>query len=205
MTVERGDVAARVSRETLEHLDHYVDMLRKWTSKINLVSPSTLQTIWGRHIDDCLQLIDHAPKEFDHWVDLGTGAGLPGLVVAIALEEKGDRRITLIEADHRKCAFLTSVINSLGLGATVITERIEDVEPLSADVISARALAPLDSLLDFTRIHRKPTGVALFPKGQKADSELTSARKNWNVEFVRHASRTSPDACILEIGKFSRV
>ena len=201
----RERVASRVSRETLEAFDVYVDLLEKWTPKINLISAATRHEIWDRHIDDSLQIVDLSPKCFAHWVDLGSGAGLPGLVAAIVHKHDPAKRFTLVESDMRKGVFLSNVIKELELNASVIAERIEAIPPLSSDILSARALAPLDVLLEFTHTHRIPNGIALFPKGQKAQTELTLARKNWHVDVVRHPSRTDAEACILEIGTLSRV
>lgn len=199
----RASVESRVSRETFVLLERYVGLIEKWTQKINLISPGTVSDIWRRHIDDCLQVVELTPDRHANWVDLGSGAGLPGLVAAICLRET--TRVTLVESDTRKSTFLLSVISQLGLPARVLTDRIERVVPLNADVLSARALASLDNLMPFIGRHRNKNGVALLSKGESYADELTSVQKNWNVDVTIHPSRTSPGARILEIGSISRV
>lgn len=194
-----------VSRETIALLDRYVQLLQKWSPKINLVSPKTLESIWTRHVADSLQLLDHVPAETRRWVDLGSGAGLPGLVAAIASREQDLWKTTLIESDKRKSVFISSVIQKLNLNAEVVASRIETVPAQKADVISARALAPLPKLMTFAEMHRAKSGVCLFPKGASASEELTAAQQGWHMEAESFPSRTDPDARIIVIGDFSRV
>ena len=188
-----------VSRETLEMLRTYEVLLRKWQAKINLVGSSTLETLWQRHFQDSAQLLALAPKTAKVWADLGAGAGFPGLVIAIMLRDRPDAQIHLIESDARKCAFLRTVIQALGLTAEVHGRRIGDVPPLNTDVVTARALAPLHKLLELGLPHRKPDGMFLFPKGQDVDKELTEATKSWIISVDRLQSRSDHTGIILRI------
>ena len=194
-----------VSRETLDDLKSYVSILRKWNSSINLVSKSTISDIWNRHIWDSAQLVVIVGKETPKcWIDLGSGGGLPGLVISILL--KGSpTKVTMIESDSRKCAFLRTVIRELKLNSDVIEGRVERLDPLNADIISARAFADLETLMGLTELHRKKDGICLFLKGQSHEVELTEARENWNMEVEVEPSLTSQRSCVLKIKEFSRV
>ena len=194
-----------VSRETLDDLKSYVSILRKWNSSINLVSKSTISDIWNRHIWDSAQLVVIVGKETPKcWIDLGSGGGLPGLVISILL--KGSpTKVTMIESDSRKCAFLRTVIRELKLNSDVIEGRVERLDPLNADIISARAFADLETLMGLTELHRKKDGIGLFLKGQSHEVELTAARENWNMEVEVEPSLTSQRSCVLKIKEFSRV
>lgn len=194
-----------VSRETLERLDIYYAELLRWTETINLISRASVPEIWQRHFADSAQLLALAQPESDtatvNWADLGAGGGFPGLVIA-AMDP--DRPMTLVESDQRKCAFLLSTARKMGLSPAVKGERIEDLPPLQAQVISARALAPLESLLGYAERHLAVGGVCLFSKGAQVESELTIARKAWHIECEMVPSRTDPSATILKIRKFAR-
>lgn len=194
-----------VSRETLERLDTYADLLERWTSKINLVSKNTLTQLWTRHFLDSAQLLELAP-EGNTWVDLGSGGGFPGAVVAvIGAELRPEMSVTLIEADQRKAAFLRTVLRETGIRGRVIASRIENLEPLGADILSARALAPLDQLLGFAERHLAQRGRAVFMKGEKADEEIAEALERWRFDCERYVSKTDKDAVILSIGDIERV
>jgi 16S rRNA (guanine527-N7)-methyltransferase len=193
-----------VSRETKERLDIYLELLRKWSPKINLVSQDSLKDAGNRHFDDSLQVASLCPKDAKSWVDLGSGGGFPGAVVAIALGDR-DIDITLIESDQRKATFLRTVSRETKTPFAVIAERIENVPPMKSDVISARALAPLEELLGFAEQHLAPTGVAFFMKGASWRTEMDAAQKKWRFVCEAHTSVTHPDAAILEIGGLSRV
>ena len=189
-----------VSRETLSKLESYVALLRKWNPKINLVSPDTLDQAWDRHIVDSAQLVDLMPRNAKTWVDIGSGGGFPGMIVAVILNETAPAcDVTLIESDQRKSAFLRAVNRDLDLGVKVETKRIEDVTPLAADVVSARALAPLNKLLGYASRHVRTGGVALLPKGRSWKKEIPTAQSQWNFSFETHKSATAPDAVVLEI------
>lgn len=198
---------ADVSRETAARLSAYAGLLRKWNPAINLVARSTLDDLEARHIADSAQLFDLAPPDARHWVDLGSGGGFPGLVIAIlAAGRPHGLRVTLIESDQRKAAFLRTVARELGLdNVSVLDTRIEDTPPQRADVLSARALAPLAALLAFTERHLAPGGTALFPKGARADEELDAALASWRFEVQKIPSGTDPQAVILKIGGIARV
>ncbi|OSQ49906.1 16S rRNA (guanine(527)-N(7))-methyltransferase RsmG [Marivita geojedonensis] len=193
-----------VSRETQDRLNIYLDLLRKWSPKINLVSPASLEDAGKRHFDDSLQLAELCPEGAKDWVDLGSGGGFPGAVIAIA-KVGGELNVTLVESDQRKSAFLRTVSRETKTPFNVISKRIEDVEPLNADVVSARALAPLTDLLEFADLHMKPGGVCLFLKGANWQNEVNDAQKKWRFTCEAHKSKTSPDASILKIGDLARV
>lgn len=198
--------AANVSRETLERLEVYERLLKKWNPAINLVSKATLADIWGRHFLDSAQLFPLFPTQSAHWVDIGSGGGFPGIVLAIQAEElESNPKMTLIESDQRKAAFLLTVIRELSLSSKVIVERVEKAEAQTADVLSARALAPLDKLLAFAKRHLLPTGTAIFPKGETYKQEIKHAREHWRFDVKEHKSATSANSVILEIGAIERV
>ena len=189
-----------VSRETFERLDLLVTELGRWQGIKNLVGPSTLTQVWDRHIADSLQLMDLAP-DVATWLDLGSGAGFPGLVVALAGVERGVS-VTLVESNDRKCAFLRHVARLAGVKVAVHAERLEQVVPTyvgRADIVSARALAPLSDLLTWTAPLLKSGTIGLFPKGKDAAVELTQAEKLWRFKAEILASRTDSEARILRI------
>lgn len=194
-----------VSRETRERLQIYLDLLERWNRKINLVSNASLADGWVRHILDSAQLPQYAPADWRHWADLGSGGGLPGIVIAVlARELPGHREVTLVESDARKAAFLQVALHETGSPGTVARCRIEDLAPLSADVISARALAPLPRLLDLASRHLADGGTALLLKGRNADSEIEEALERWTFACEKMTSETDPAAVILRIGELGR-
>jgi 16S rRNA (guanine527-N7)-methyltransferase len=195
-----------VSRETSERFEHFADLVRKWNPWINLVAKSTLDELHVRHIADSAQIYALSPKA-EHWVDLGSGAGFPGLICAILADEQGVKtRFTLVESDRRKATFLRTAVRELGLTTTrIVADRVESVQPLGADVLSARALADLDALLAYAKPHLKPSGVALFPKGARWKDEVDAARQRWSFRLDHYSSRTHPEAVILKIGEVSHV
>ena len=193
-----------VSRETQERLDIYANLLTTWTKKINLISASSVPDIWTRHISDSAQLYQLAPKDWRVWADLGSGGGLPGLVIAILGVECPTREVVLVESDARKSAFLRTAIRETGVNARVVQSRIEILAPLAADVLSARALASLTDLLAYTQRHLSAGGVAFFPKGQKAQLELDEALERWTFACEKHPSKTDASGVILSIGDVKR-
>ncbi|MCZ4255742.1 16S rRNA (guanine(527)-N(7))-methyltransferase RsmG [Sulfitobacter sp. G21635-S1] len=194
-----------VSRETTDLLTQFSELVERWTVRINLISKASVDGIWERHVADSAQLFELAP-EFEHWVDLGSGGGFPGIVIAIiAKEARPEARITLVESDLRKATFLRTAIRELGLNAKVIAERIEELPPLGADVLSARALADLPALLEFTELHLAKSGTAIFPKGQNWRKEDEAARQLWSYSLDPVKSKTSAEAAILLIKDVSRV
>ena len=188
-----------VSRETIEKLEAFEALLAKWTKTINLVAPNTVSSIWERHIIDSAQVYSISPKAWSNWVDLGSGGGLPALVVAIL--DGGQHPLTLIESDQRKCLFLNTVRRELSLNVLVKPERIENANPKYSDILSARALAPLPKLFEFANTHLSNDGTALFSKGEKYQEELDAANENWFFECVEHTSITNPASRILEISR----
>jgi 16S rRNA (guanine527-N7)-methyltransferase len=189
-----------VSRETLERLAVYEALLKKWQKTINLVGPKTLDDAWGRHFLDSAQLHPLLPESARVLVDLGSGAGFPGLVLAIM----GVPEVHLIESDVRKCAFLREAARATGAPVTVHTKRIEAVQGLRADVVTARALAPLTDLLGWAAPFLGEQGVALFLKGQNVEDELTDTTKYWKMRSERFDSVTDPSGSILRLSGIVR-
>lgn len=188
-----------VSRETEERLRDYLALLRHWNVRINLVADAPEHVLWHRHILDSLQLaplLAEAPE--GPLVDLGSGAGFPGLVLAAVL----GRETHLLESDRRKCAFLTEAARTLGLTKVHIhPSRIETTTLPPAAIVTARALAPLTTLLPHAHRILVPAGVALFPKGRTAEQELTEASPAWMMRIERFPSRTDPTATILRFSE----
>ncbi len=206
MTPEVALSGYDVSRETIERLSHYVALIEKWNPAINLVAKSTLPSIWHRHIADSLQVASYLQPEQRKWVDLGSGGGLPGLVVAIvAMESCPELQLELVEVDQRKSVFLRQVIRELGLNAQVHTAKIETLSPQGADVLSARALAPLTALCAFAQRHSKPGGVCLFSKGAQAEEEILEAKKHWSFRLEQATSKTEPLARLLILREIAHV
>lgn len=194
-----------VSRETMARLREYVVLVTAWTKRINLISSGDLALIWDRHINDSIQLSSAADKPGPRWLDIGSGGGFPGMVLAILhAETRPDARHTLIESDHRKAAFLVAASAKLDLTTTVVTERSEHAEPQMAHVISARAFAPLSRLLTHVDRHMEPDGQAILPKGAGVDAEIAEARKEWTFTASRIDSVTHPAATILRVTEVSR-
>lgn len=206
MTGRFGDLGLDVSRETFDRLSLFAALLTKWTARINLISKSSVSDLWSRHITDSLQLWEFAPPAPAIWADLGSGGGFPGLILAIVAAEKApSTRFHLVESDSRKCAFLSTAARECGISIAVHCARIERVEMPQADVLSARALAPLPDLLAYAEKLRRPEGICLFPKGETVHKELADASRNWRLEYRVHPSRTGKGAAIVEIGAFARV
>ncbi len=198
--------ALDVSRETMDRLDLYEALLRKWNPAINLVSRSTLPDAWMRHFLDSAQLLTVAPKDIGTWVDVGSGGGFPGLVVAILSKElRPDLRVTLVESDLRKAAFLSEVARQTGVDVVVKPERVEALTPCNSNILSARALAPLGDLLALAMRHLKPGGTALLLKGAQAEAEVEQALETFRFTLQKIPSQTDPMAVILSVGGISRV
>lgn len=202
--MSKVDIEKSVSRETLSKLETYADLLERWNKKINLVSKTTIPEVWERHITDSAQLFSLAPQ-FESWVDIGSGGGFPGLVIAIyAAEFCREGRVTLIEADQRKCAFLRTVAREVDVDVSVIADRIEAADKQNADVLSARALTSLDGLMELSKRHLASNGTALFLKGARWRAEMEVAERLWRFRYTTHQSKTEPEAVILEIGGIER-
>ena len=188
-----------VSRETLDKLDHFASEVLRWTPAINLISKSSMDQIWQRHIIDSAQMYglgDPAVK----WVDMGSGGGFPGIVMAIM----GAQDMVLVESDRRKATFLQQMARQMNLPVTVLPKRTHDLAPQGANTVSARALASLTQLLDHATPHLNSCGRAVFPKGRAVDAELAEAGEKWVFESTRVPSKTDPEAAILVIENIRR-
>lgn len=194
-----------VSRETFAALQQLEALVRRWTPAINLVSKNSLLHLWDRHIEDSAQIFSQCPVNARTWVDLGSGGGFPGLVVAIlARELKPDLEVTLVESDLRKATFLRQASQLIGLSVVIHSERLESLAPLHADVLSARALAGLPDLVKFAHAHLQPTGVAIFPKGARYQEELAQAKQVWTFDVETLQSLSESEAAILVIRNIHR-
>ncbi len=194
-----------VSHDALERLESFVALLERWQAIHNLVGPGTLEDVWERHIADSAQLVDLFSKA-RRWLDLGSGAGFPGLVIAILLREVEGASVTLVESNQKKCAFLREAVRVTGAPAEVLCERIESVakrwaEPL--DVVTARALAPLPALCTFVEPLLDRGAVAVFHKGRAFDAEIREARQIWDIDLVEHESRVG-EGTLVEIRRLRR-
>jgi len=192
---------APVSRETAARLDRFVALLMQWQRRTNLIAPSTEPTVWTRHIADSLQLLDLAP-DARIWVDLVTGGGFPGLMIACALAETQGAQVHLVESNGKKAAFLREAAQVTGVPAMVHAERIADFikyAPNQIDVVTARAVAPLTKLLAEAYPLLKRGAMGLFPKGQDVAAELTQAAKCWKTRASLVPSRTDPKAKIVVV------
>ena len=206
MTPEEFLSHTNVPRETMDRLEEMDRVLIDCSERHNLIARSTIKDRWERHFFDSAQLVPLLPANIKTIVDMGSGAGFPGLVLAAMLAEK-NVSVTLIESTQKKCAFLNEAGAAMGLqNLKVIPERIESVGlGFKPDAVTARALARLDKLLAYgAEIGGKNTKYFLL-KGQDVAGELTEAAKCWHMDVIRHQSRTSPDATILEIGNLARV
>ena len=192
------DFAARtnVSRETLARLRTYADLLADWNARHNLVAKSTLPDLWHRHFWDSAQLLPLIPQTARTLADLGSGAGFPGLVLAVL---RPDLRVTLHEATTKKCAFLQAAADRMSLGVEIRNVRLEDEPRQPFDVVTARALAPLSLLLGYAHRFTGPNTVCLFLKGQNVGLELTEAAKYWNMKASQVPSQTDPSAAIVTV------
>jgi 16S rRNA (guanine527-N7)-methyltransferase len=189
-----------VSRETLSRLEAYAGLLARWSGRINLVGANTLDDLWRRHFLDSAQLLAHVPERTQSLVDLGSGAGFPGLVLAIS----GVAGVELIEADARKCAFLREAARITTAPVLIRNARIEAVPPHIVDVVTARGCAPLDRLLAFAQPFIGPDTVCVFPKGEQAMQELTAAQQAWTMDTRFHDSCTDRRGIILCLTRVSR-
>lgn len=213
MTPEKFQKLTSVSRETLAHFIDYHSLTLKWQAKINLISPTTIDEIWNRHFYDSAQLFRLLSLDDETVVDLGSGAGFPGLVLALLARDSGRKTIfNLVEVDSRKAAFLIEVAIATGLMNQTVRIHAVRAEKLaagplagSASVVTARALAALPVLLGHAQPLLTPTGRCLFLKGEKADDEIVAARQaGWSFDLKRHPSQTEPDASVLEIHTLRR-
>lgn len=191
-----------VSRETWDKLRLYADIVKKWQKTINLVSPSTVDDLWNRHVLDSLQIFQHQPEP-KIWLDMGSGAGFPGIVTAICLAEKDEGWVYLVESNLKKASFLRNCILKTGARASVHPVRVSDAadEIVEIDAISARALAPLTDLLEMSSpwFDLNKNCCAWFHKGRDYSSELDIARSRWSFDLVKYNSQIQDDSVILKI------
>lgn len=201
-TAIHGGRFGSVSEPFEPEIEKFVSLLQEWQRAHNLVSRADAADIRQRHIADSLQLLDYAPPAFREWVDLGSGAGFPGLIVAIACKAEAQRRFTLVESNHKKAAFLRTAIRATGANAAVAAERIElhgSRMRGQADVVSARALAPLPRLCELAAPYLHENSVVLLLKGQDFVHEVREASKDWVFDVVDSPSATDPGGRVLAI------
>lgn len=193
-------VAGPVSRETFERLREYEDTFLKWAGRINLVAPSTLPEVWSRHILDSAQLALLAP-EARNWLDLGSGGGFPGAVMAVLLQDRPGARIDLVESNRKKAGFLQAALGQYRENVRVHARRIEDAYDVvrQPEIVTARALAPLPLLLELAAPWMTAGATAMFHKGRDYRAEVQESRDAWNLDLVEHESRIDAESVILEI------
>lgn len=184
-----------VSRETMDRLSAYVALVEKWQKRVNLVSASTLPDIWMRHIWDSAQLVPLIPSETGRILDVGSGAGFPGLVLAALC----DAECHLVESDQKKAIFLQTVIRETGIRATIHNKRAESLPSLEPDIITARALAPLEKLLDLLAVQLRPGTRCLFLKGEQAEAELQAIDYRQDIAYKLHPSLTNQHAFVIDL------
>lgn len=195
-----------VSRETFDKLKHYQSMLIEWQSKFNLVSSSTLDDAWNRHFLDSVQLFQYIPNQAKVLYDFGSGAGFPGMVLAIMANEKmPDLQVSLIESTTKKTLYLNAVKSETNTNVTILNDRIENLQLPKADVITSRAMASLTELLGYAYKFCKKESVCVFPKGKKYAEELSEAHKRWKFKCQIVASTQSDEGKILIITNLSKV
>lgn len=199
-----------VSRETRERLEIYAELLSRWNRRINLVSPATINDLWTRHISDSIQLAALAPETARTWIDLGSGAGLPGLIVAAARQSANPlERMVVVDSDSRKCAFMSEAARAMNIAVEVRAQRLGSrasakvAEPF--DIISARALAPLPLLLDYAGPFIGKSTICLFPKGKTRNGEIAEAQRSWHMKLEEIPSVSDPSGAILRIRDVSRM
>lgn len=205
-----------VPRGTLSDFSQWYGLLRKWNARINLVASKEVDQFWRRHAYDSWQLNAYLPDRWDRLVDLGSGGGFPGLSLGIFSKlrgfEKGPKDISefgkgevhLVESVGKKTSFLKTVSRELDLPVTVHSARIEALPPMEADIVTARAFAPLPRLFDYAAPHLTPTSVLILPKGESADKEIKQASIHWHFDVEVYKSATDPAASILRVVNLRR-
>ena len=201
--VKQFQEATGVSKETLQRLKVYAELLEKWQKKINLVGSNTIADLWNRHMLDSAQLFPLLPRPDCTVLDFGSGAGFPGLVLAIL----GGPQVTMVESDGRKCAFLAEAVRKTEAGPLVRLQncRIEDSPSGPVDVVISRGLASLEKLLVFAEPFLRKDSTCLFLKGKKADEELTQTEKNWKMKVTKIQSQSDPSGTILKLENVKRL
>jgi len=189
-----------VSRETLARLKAYVELLEDWNQRHNLVSRNAMADVWRRHVWDSAQLTQYLPPYTTTLADLGSGAGFPGLVLAELLRGRAD--VILYESTRKKADFLEAAAQRMGLSVGIRNARIEAERHAPVDVVTARALAPVDKLLGYAQTMAARHTICLFLKGQSLAAELTEARKSWRMKALQHPSATDSSGVILEVREF---
>lgn len=192
-----------VPRGTISRLKIYQALLETWQKKINLISPQSILHAWERHFKDSLQLLNYIPQKKASLIDLGSGAGFPGMVLGIALSEVLE--VTLIESDRKKCIFLESVSRETQTKLRILNSRIENRQDIQGDIITARGLAPLSLLFEYAFPLMKKTSFCLFQKGKNVESEIEMAKKKWKFSLEIFPSLTDSTASILKIEHLKRI
>ena len=193
--------SANVSRETCEKIDKYLSILDSWRNQLNLIGPNEWERIWERHILDSHQLRKFIP-ESARIVDIGTGAGFPGVILAASASGSG--HISLIESSAKKCKFLQTVVEQTKLPISIVNARIESVDKISADFVTARAVAPLEKLIEYTLPALETGATALFHKGHSYTTELESAQVRWNLDYKVLPNEYSSNGVIIKISGAKR-
>ena len=202
MTADEFQAATGAWPERMADMAAFLDQLTEANAVMNLVGPDSIPDFWNRHAFDSAQLLDLAP-EARTWADLGAGAGFPGVVLAILLKGRPDAHVYLIDSLQKRCRFLQAIVDDLDLPATVIWGRAEE-QSITVDVVTARAVAPLDKLLGYAQPYMARGAQGLFLKGEKAELELQEARKVWHIEGDLSVSRSDPRGRILNVRKLRR-
>jgi len=195
-----------VSRETFEMLKTYQSLLSEWQKRFNLVSNSSLSNAWERHFIDSVQLWKHIPSDTKNLLDFGSGAGFPGMVLAVVAKEKTPYlKVGLVESIAKKTLFLKEVANRLNIDVRIINERIENIPEQKVDVVTSRAMTSLNNLLGYAYRFCKPNTVCIFPKGKKYREELAEAHKHWKFKCQIESSEISEEGKILIISNLSKI
>ena len=195
--MSKADIVSKfvLNKTQVDKLDFYISSIIKYNKHTNLVGKSTIENIWDRHVLDCLQLTKHINKKTLKILDLGTGAGLPGLLFSIV----GYQNVTMIESIKKKTDFINIIIKDLSLSARVENKRIEKLKKTKQDIIVSRALAPLSKLLTYARMHSNKNTTSLFLKGRNVNNEIEKAMKHFVFDYVKIASVSVGDGCVLQI------
>lgn len=204
MTLEKFSALAPVHPESLGDYRHWEMLLRKWNARINLVAPKSLPDFWNRHALDSAQILPLIPDDAQTLVDFGSGAGFPGIALAIQAKHAGlNQTIHLIESAGKKASFLKTVSRETHLPTVIHADRIEALPSLNADVITARAFAPLDRLLPLAALHLKASGRIILLKGLAVDEEVALARQQWDFELTQTQSLTDDSGSLITITRLT--